>query len=74
MKNRVMKTGIPGLDTIMQGGFISGYSYLLAGSTGSGKTILSLQWLLSDEKLLNDGKCQFITLNTKFNLMRQGIG
>ncbi|MBW1993344.1 MAG: AAA family ATPase [Deltaproteobacteria bacterium] len=62
MKNRVMKTGIPGLDTIMQGGFISGYSYLLAGSTGSGKTILSLQWLLSDEKLLNDGKCQFITL------------
>ena len=62
MKNRLLKTGIPGLDTIMKGGFIAGYSYLLAGAAGNGKTILSLQWLLSDEKLLNDGKCQFISL------------
>jgi len=62
MNGKRISTGIPGLDIILQGGFMPGYSYLLAGSTGSGKTILSLQWLLSDEKLLNDGKCQYITL------------
>lgn len=62
MNNNKLSGGIPGFDTIMTGGFVPGYSYLLAGSTGTGKTIFSIQWLLSDEKLLNEGKCQFITL------------
>ncbi len=38
-------TGIPGLDTILMGGLIPGRTYVLIGKPGTGKTILSLQWL-----------------------------
>ncbi|MBN9418140.1 MAG: hypothetical protein J0I12_22010 [Candidatus Eremiobacteraeota bacterium] len=39
--------GIQGLDYIVGGGLLRGRSYLLAGSGGTGKTILSLEWLLA---------------------------
>jgi circadian clock protein KaiC len=38
-------TGIEDFDHILQGGFPKGAVVLLAGSSGSGKTIFSLQWL-----------------------------
>jgi circadian clock protein KaiC len=38
-------TGIDGLDAVLHGGFPSGATVLLAGSSGTGKTILCLQWL-----------------------------
>ncbi|MEM2109174.1 MAG: ATPase domain-containing protein [Candidatus Odinarchaeota archaeon] len=44
--NRV-KTGIPGLDGILHGGFIRGNNILVSGSAGTGKTILCLQYLVS---------------------------
>lgn len=40
-----VKTGIPGLDGLLQGGFIQGSVYLLTGSTGTGKTIFGCQFL-----------------------------
>ncbi len=40
-------TGIAGLDQALGGGFPKGAVVLLAGSSGSGKTILSLQWLFN---------------------------
>ena len=45
--NERTPTGIPGLDEILNGGLIPNHSYLLVGSAGTGKTIASLQWLLS---------------------------
>src|SRR3954469_12323332 len=36
-------TGIPGLDTILNGGLFSGGVYVVEGSPGSGKTILGNQ-------------------------------
>jgi KaiC/GvpD/RAD55 family RecA-like ATPase len=39
-------TGIPGLDRMLGGGLIGGRPYLLTGSTGSGKSLLSLTFLL----------------------------
>ncbi len=39
-------TGIPLLDEILGGGFIRGKTYLVAGETGCGKTIFSLQYLV----------------------------
>jgi circadian clock protein KaiC len=39
-------TGVPGLDDILQGGFIAGRLYLLDGRPGAGKTTLALQYLL----------------------------
>ncbi len=38
-------TGIPGMDTLLQGGFMEGSSILVAGGAGSGKTIFSTQYI-----------------------------
>src|SRR5215472_10344278 len=39
-------TGIPGLDSLIDGGFPKGRSILITGEPGTGKTILSLQFLV----------------------------
>ncbi len=41
-----LSTGIPGLDRMLGGGLFPGRPYLLTGGTGSGKTILSMSFLL----------------------------
>ncbi len=41
-----MGTGIKGLDEMLRGGLIPNRTYLVKGSAGSGKTILSIQFLL----------------------------
>lgn len=38
-------TGIPGLDELMEGGFVRNSTVLVSGGTGTGKTIFSLQYL-----------------------------
>lgn len=38
-------TGIPGLDSLLEGGFPKGRSILVTGEPGTGKTILALQFL-----------------------------
>ncbi|HEY1997159.1 ATPase domain-containing protein [Paraburkholderia sp.] len=38
-----VETGVPGLDTILGGGLVSGALYLIEGMAGAGKTILSSQ-------------------------------
>jgi circadian clock protein KaiC len=45
-KSSYISTGIPGLDTVLKGGFLRGGFYLLQGDPGSGKTTLGLQYLL----------------------------
>ena len=43
--NERVKTGIPGLDDLIEGGLIRNSTVLLKGECGSGKTILGLQYL-----------------------------
>src|SRR6185312_6280166 len=38
-----LESGVPGLDTILSGGLLRGGVYLILGSAGAGKTILSNQ-------------------------------
>ncbi|WP_312407059.1 ATPase domain-containing protein [Rhizobium sp.] len=38
-----LQTGVPGLDQVLGGGLIEGASYIIQGSPGAGKTILSNQ-------------------------------
>lgn len=45
-----VKTGIPGLDTIISGGLKQGRSIVVSGPPGSGKTTLGLQFLYSGAK------------------------
>jgi KaiC/GvpD/RAD55 family RecA-like ATPase len=40
-------TGINGLDVLLQGGIPANHTVLLAGTSGSGKSILSMQFLLA---------------------------
>ncbi|WP_054844718.1 ATPase domain-containing protein [Vulcanisaeta souniana] len=40
-------TGIPGLDEVLGGGLIKGRTYLISGETGTGKTLLSLSFLIN---------------------------
>ncbi|MBI2085212.1 MAG: AAA family ATPase [Candidatus Aenigmarchaeota archaeon] len=42
-----VKTGIPGLDDLMEGGLVPGSSILVAGHTGAGKTLFCMQFLWS---------------------------
>jgi len=55
------RTGVPGLDDILSDGLIPNRLYLVDGDPGSGKTTLSLQFLL--EGLKDGEKCLYITLS-----------
>ena len=44
-------TGVPGLDQILNGGFIPNRLYLIDGNPGSGKTTLSLQYIREGMRL-----------------------
>jgi circadian clock protein KaiC len=56
-------SGIPGLDPLMEGGFIKGSTVMVSGAAGTGKTILCTQFLL--EGLKKGEVCMFITLEEK---------
>ncbi|MBV8378281.1 MAG: AAA family ATPase [Verrucomicrobia bacterium] len=53
--------GAPGLDDILSGGLIAHRLYLVEGHPGSGKTTLSLQFLL--EGIKRQEKCLYVTLS-----------
>lgn len=42
-----VETGIPGFDELIEGGLIRGSTYLVAGQTGTGKSIFSVQYILN---------------------------
>lgn len=45
-----IKTGVPGLDEMLQGGLIPGRPYIVSGQLGTGKTTLAIQFLLEGVK------------------------
>ena len=59
MTNTRISTGIAGLDEILNGGLLPSSSYLIVGGPGTGKTILSLQFLSESAK--RKTRCLFIT-------------
>jgi KaiC/GvpD/RAD55 family RecA-like ATPase len=70
------KTGVEGLDELIDGGVIKGEIILLAGSTGSGKTILSTQFIHNGAK--NGEKGVYATfeedeISLKRNMARLGM-
>lgn len=60
MSSKRIKTGVPGLDEMLQGGLPEGHIVLLMGSFGTGKTTMALQFLM--EGLRNGENCIFISL------------
>ncbi len=56
-----VKTGVAGLDTMLNGGLLPARPYVVSGPTGSGKTILSATFLL--EGLRQQEACLLVTLD-----------
>ena len=48
-------TGIPGLDKLIQGGLVKNSANLVAGGTGTGKTIFAIQFLVEGVKRKEPG-------------------
>jgi circadian clock protein KaiC len=72
-----LKTGIPGLDPLIQGGLARGDFVLLLGDLGTGKTIFSSQFVYNSAKLY-DEKAVFATFeedtkSLKRNMLRFGM-
>ncbi|HKX41101.1 MAG TPA: ATPase domain-containing protein [Burkholderiaceae bacterium] len=61
-------TGVPGLDDILDGGFIAERLYLIDGRPGAGKTTLALQYLLSGAA--QSERCLYITLSESAEELR----
>lgn len=55
-----IESGIPGLDTILSGGFLKGGTYLILGNPGTGKTIFANQ--LCFHQIGQGGKAIYVTL------------
>ncbi|MFH1424388.1 MAG: ATPase domain-containing protein [archaeon] len=49
-----VKTGIPGLDELIEGGFVRDSSILVSGGTGTGKTIFCMQFLYNGATKYNE--------------------
>jgi len=63
MDNERISTGIAGLDTLLDGGFNRGRSYLYAGEAGTGKTIACLQFVAS--RLKEGDKAVYVTVDER---------
>ena len=66
-----VSSGIPGLDDVLFGGLMKNQCYLLVGSAGTGKTILSLQWLRQGS--LQGEKGVYITLAEPEGQIQQNV-
>lgn len=66
-----VSTGILKLDRMLGGGLIQGRTYLVAGETGAGKTILALQFLR--EGLSRNEPCVYVSLDERVGNVLSGV-
>ena len=69
--NRV-KTGIAGLDPLVEGGFPEGRSILVSGATGTGKTIFCTQFAYIGAKEYGE-PAVYVTLDERPDLIREDV-
>src|SRR5207245_2973040 len=56
-----VKTGVVGLDTMLNGGLLPARPYVISGPSGSGKTIMALHFLFAGRR--QQGACALVTLH-----------
>ena len=64
-------TGIPGFDKLVEGGFVRGSTYLIAGQAGSGKSIFCMHYIL--EGLRRGETCVYLSLEQKIEDLLQDM-
>lgn len=62
-------SGIPGLDRLIQGGFVKGTCNLISGTAGTGKTIFASQYIWHG--LQNGEKCLFLSFEENPDEIRE---
>jgi len=67
-----IESGIPGLDKLIEGGFVKNSVNLVAGQTGTGKTLFCMQYLLNGLKKGESGV--YITLEQRGDEILQDVG
>ncbi|MBI4044024.1 MAG: AAA family ATPase [Candidatus Diapherotrites archaeon] len=65
-------TGIPGFDELIEGGLPEGRSFLVSGSTGTGKTILTMQFVFEGIRKYKEPGI-YVTLDERPNLLREDM-
>ncbi|HTN72956.1 MAG TPA: ATPase domain-containing protein [Methylomirabilota bacterium] len=58
-----ISTGVAGIDVLLQGGFLSGRSYLVTGDAGTGKTTACMQFLMAG--LQENEKAVYVTVDER---------
>jgi KaiC/GvpD/RAD55 family RecA-like ATPase len=71
MANRI-RTGIPGFDEIINGGFIPRSVNLLSGGAGTGKTIFALQYLFNGARMFNE-RCMYISFEEDIDEVKSDV-
>ena len=70
VRARKARTGVPGLDDVLSGGFATGHVFLMEGEPGTGKTTIALRFLLEGAEA--GEKCLYITLSETEQELRDG--
>jgi circadian clock protein KaiC len=66
-----VRTGVPGLDDVLNGGIAEGCLFLIEGSPGTGKTTIALRFLIEGA---NSGKrCLYVTLAETERELRHAV-
>lgn len=66
-----LKTGVPGLDEMLDGGLIPGRPYIVSGTSGTGKTTLAMRFLL--EGAMNGEKVLYVALDEPPNEVKANL-
>ncbi len=64
-------SGTPGFDELVEGGFVKGSTYLVAGQAGTGKSIFTMQFLL--EGLKRGETCVYLSLEQRVDEVLQDM-
>src|SRR5215467_519958 len=67
-----VSTGVAGLDSILEGGFLSGRSYLVTGDAGTGKTTICIQFLMAGLK--QGERAVYVTVDERPGEILQAAG
>ncbi len=71
MNDGKIRTGVPGLDRMLHGGLLPHRPYIVSGPPGSGKTVLSMQFLL--EGVQGGERCLFVALEEPPNELKANM-